>query len=299
MRLPPRARPVPELRRGRAWVRSGAAWLAALALGLPAGAAASGWGFGGALGMGYDANAANASDPDDIRSVGTAFASAGAGLERRFGRFTALQLQGALSGEYVLDLDRLSNAGLSARVRLLHKPGKGFYTPVLAAWIGAGAREYGSRIRDGAEYRAGAWAAVPLTTAVQLRAEAQWSQAEANDRVFDLGYASYALNADWLATQALTVYANVRFNEGEYAISADEGRQYVEDIATAEVADPAFGDGWWAYRVDGHMWIATLGFNVPLSSDIALDVQARHSDAQASGFSYDRWLGSVGLLFRW
>ncbi len=280
-------------------MRRAAAWLAALALGLPATAASSGWGFGGALGMGYDANAANASDPDDVRGVSTAFASAGAGWERRFGLFTALQLQGALSGEYVLDLERLSNARLGARVRLLHKPGKGFYTPVLAAWVGAGAHDYGSRLRDGAEYRAGAWAAVPLTTTVQLRAEAQWSQAESTGRVFDLGYASYALNADWLATQTLTLYANLRFNEGDYAISADKGRQYVEDIATAEAPDAAFGEGWWAYRVDGHMWIATLGFNVPLSNDVALDVQARHSDAQASGFSYDRWLGSVGLLFRW
>jgi hypothetical protein len=280
-------------------VSRAAPWLAALALGLPAGAAASAWGLGGALGMGYDANAANAGDPDDIRGVSAVFASAGANWERRFGLFTALQLQGALTGESVFDLERLSNAGLGARVRLLHKPGKGLYTPVLAAWISAAAREYDSPIRDGSEYRAGAWAAVPLTTTVQLRAEAQWSQAEANSRVFDLGYASYALNADWLAGQALTVYANVRFNEGEYAVSADEGRQYVEDIATAEVPDPAFGDGWWAYRVDGHMWITTLGFNVPLSGDVALDVQARHSDAQASGFSYDRWLGSVGLLFRW
>jgi hypothetical protein len=280
-------------------VSRAATWLAALALGLPSVVAASGWGFGGALGMGYDANAANASDPADIRSVSAAFASAGASWEQRFGLFTALQLQGALSGEYVLDLDRLSHAGLSTRVRVLHKPGKGFHTPVLAVWADAGAREYGSRIRNGAEYRAGAWAAVPLTTAVQLRAEAQWSQAEATGRVFDLAYASYALNADWLATQTMTVYANVRFNEGEYAISADEGRQYVEDIATAEASDAAFGAGWWAYRVDGHMWIATLGFNVPLSNDVALDVQARHSDAQASGFSYDRWLGSIGLLFRW
>ena len=278
-------------------MRTGPARVAFLLLGLPLGAAASGW--GGTLGMGYDGNAANASDPGDIRSVGSAFASAGTSWERRFGLFTAFQLQGALSGEYVFDLEDLSNAGLAARVRLLHKPGKGFHTPVLAAWVGAGARDYGSRIRDGAEYRAGAWAAVPLTTAVQLRAEAQWTQADATDRVFDAGYASYALNADWQAGQSLTVYANARFNEGEYAISADEGRQYVEDIATAETRDAAFGDGWWAYRVDGHMWIATVGCNVPLSADVALDVQARHSDAQASGFSYDRWLGSVGLLFRW
>lgn len=276
-----------------------AAWLAVLAAGMPGAAAASGWSFGGTLGVGYDDNAANAGDPADIRETTAAFASAGASWERRFGRYTALQAQAALSGERVFELERLSSAGVSTRVRLLHKPGRGFYTPVLAVWLGVGARDYGSRIRDASEYRAGAWAAVPLTTAVQLRAETQWSQAEANGAVFDLGYSSWALNVDWLATQRVTVYANARFNDGEFAVSADEARQYVEDIATAEARDPAFGDGWWAYRVDGRMWIATLGVNAPLTADVALDVQVRRSDAQASGFSYERGLASVGVLVRW
>lgn len=280
-------------------MRRAAAWLAVLALGSSGPAAASGPSFGGALGMGYDDNIANAGDPDDIRESSSVYASAGAGWERRFGLFTALQVQGAVTGERVMNLERLSNAGASARVRLLHKPGRGFHTPVLGAWVSAGAREYGSRIRDGSEVRAGVWAAAPLSTAVQLRVEAQWSRAEASGSVFDQGHASYALNADWLATSRVTVYAGARFDDGEFAVSADEARQYVEDIATAEARDPAFGDGWWAYRVDGRMWIATLGFNVPLAADVALDVQARRSDAQASGFDYERWLGSVGLLFRW
>jgi hypothetical protein len=273
--------------------------LAALVLAVPAGAAAAGWSFGGALGAGYDDNTGNASEPDDIRASGTVFATVGASRERRFGLFTALQVQGAALAEGVFDLGQLSNAGLGLRLRLLHKPGRGFHTPVLAAWIGAGAREYGSRIRDSAEYRVGAWAAVPVTTAVQLRAEAQWSQAEARGRAFDLRQASYALNADWLAVPGVTVYANARFSDGAFTVSADEARQYLEDIATAESRDPAFGAGWWAYRVDGRMWIGTLGINVPLSADLALDLQARHSDAQASGFTYGRWLGSVGLLLRW
>lgn len=276
-------------------MKPAAALLAALAL--PASAASAG--FGGTLGMGYDDNAANASDPEDIRAVTSAFASAGASWERRFGLFTAMQFQAAAATEQVFELQRLSYAGATARVRLLHKPGKGFYTPVLGAWVSAGARDYGSDNRDAAEYRAGAWAAVPLTTAVQLRAEAMASQRVARGQVFDLGYASYALNADWLAAPGLTVYANARFNEGEYTVSADKARNYIEDIAETGARDPAFGDGWWAYRVDGRMWIGTLGLNVPLSPDVALDVQAQHSDAEASGYHYGRWLGSVGLLFRW
>jgi hypothetical protein len=286
-------------------VRPAAALLAVVALAAPAGAAAAG--YGGSLGVAYDSNAGNAGERHDVRDVSLAFASAGASREWRFGKYTAVQLQGALLAEQATGVEDLSNAGLHARARLLHKPGKGFYTPVFATWLGAGARDYGSAIRDGADYRAGVSATEPLTTAVQLRLEVQRVQREAAGRVFDLGYTSYALNVDWLAGPRLTVYAGARYDDGQFAVTADgEGdispkreHLYLEEHADAIEADPAFGEDWWAFRVEGHAVISTLGFNLPLTADVALDAQVQHSVASTRGFDYERALGSLGLLFRW
>jgi hypothetical protein len=283
-----------------------AALLAVLALGAPASTVAA-VSYGGSLGVAYDSNAGNAGEAHDVRDVSLAFASAGASREWRFGKYTAVQLQGALFAEQATGLEDLSNAGLGARIRLLRKPGKGFYTPVLAAWFGAGAREYGSAIRDGADYRAGISATEPLTTALQLRLEVQRVQREASGRVFDLGHTSSALNVDWLAAPRLTVYAGARYNDGQFAVTADgEGdispkreHLYLEQHADAIEADPAFGEDWWAFRLEGHAVVTTLGFNLALTPDLALDAQVQRSVASTSGFDYARALGSLGFLFRW
>lgn len=280
--------------------------LAVLALGAPAVTVAA-VSYGGSVGVAYDSNAGNAGERHDVRDVTLAFASAGAGQEWRFGKYTAAQLQGALFVEQATGIEDLSNAGLGGHVRLLHKPGRGFYTPVLTAWAGARAREYGSAIRDGADYRAGLSATEPLTTAVQLRIDVQRVQRAASGRAFDLGHTSYGLNLDWLAAPRLTVYAGVRYNDGQFVVTADgEGdispkreHLYLAEHADVIEADPAFGEDWWAFRVEGHAVITTLGFNIPLTSTLALDAQAQRSVASTSGFDYERTLGSVGLLFRW
>lgn len=287
-------------------MRRVAALLAVLVLPAATGARAA-TSYGGALGVAYDDNVGNAGERHDVREAGMAFASVGASRERRFGRYTAVQLQGALLGEQFADVEELSNVGLGTRIRVLHKPGRGFHTPVFTLGLGATARDYGSRIRDGVDYRAAVSAAAPLTTAVELRLEAQRAQREASGRAFDLGYASYALNVDWRAAPWLLVYGGARYNDGQFVVTADgEGditpkreHLYLEQHADVIEADAAFGDDWWAFRVDGHAVITTLGANIPLAPALALDVQVQRGVASTSGFDYARVSSSVGLLFRW
>lgn len=286
-------------------MRRAAALLAGVAL--QASAATAATSYGGSIGVAYDDNVGNAGDRHDVRDAGMVFASIGASRERRFGRYTAVQLQGALLAEQVADVEDLSNAGLGARVRVLHKPGRSFHTPVFGLWLGATARDYGSRIRDGVDYRAGLSAAAPLTTALELRVEAQRAQREASGRAFDLGYASYALNVDWRPAPWLLVYGGARYNDGPFVVTADgEGdiapkreHLYLEDHADVIEADPAFGEDWWAFRVEGHAVITTLGVNIPLTPALALDAQLQRGVAYTSGFDYARASSSVGLFFRW
>lgn len=282
-----------------------AALLAALLLGGPAGAAS--WSHGLELSGGYDSNVGNAGSAHDRRESGIVQASRSATWERRFGNYTALQFRGGVAVEEVLRLPELSSLRAAARVRVLHKPGRGFRTPVLAAWLGVGGREYGSAIRDSLDYRAGVSAAAPLTTAIQARLEAGISRRASRRRVFDLDASSYGLSLDWLAASRLIVYGGVRVEQGDFVVTArGEGvvepkteHLYLEPNATAIEADPAFGADWWAFRVDGRTTLATLGLNVPVSPRLAVDLQLQRGQAHMDRFDYLRDGAYAGLLLRW
>lgn len=285
-----------------------AAWLAALALSVPGAAVAGNWSYGGETSAGYDSNAGNSGHPGDRQGSGFLSASTQATWEQRFGGYTALQVRQGLAFEQWTRLGQLSNTRYSVRARLLHRPGREFHTPVLAAWAGAGARHSASDIRSGVDTRAGFSVTLPLTTAVQARAEAAhaWRKA-ARGGAFDLDNASYALDFDWRASSALVAYGGVRVTDGDITVTArgfgvvepKDQHLYLEPRADAIDADPAFGDDWWAFRVSGRTVAGTLGVNLPLSPTLALDLQLQRAQARMGGFSYVRGVGVLGVLVRW
>ncbi len=289
-------------------MRFGAAWVAALALTAPLCAAAGTWTHRGELSVGYDDNIGNSGSPPDRRGSKLASVGTTATFEQRYGRYTAVQTRVGVGLSEVFDLAELTSARLSGHVRLLHKPGRGFRTPVFGATLAAGARESGSDIRDGFDYRAGLSASAPLTTVVQARAEVWRSRRVATrGRVFDLDSTSYAVSFDWIATPSLLVYAGLRLDDGEFTVTAEgEGvivpkteHLYLQPRARAIEADPVFGDDWWAFGVEGQTLVATAGVNVPLNSMMALDLQLQRGEAHMDRFSYIRNIASLGVLVRW
>lgn len=307
-------------------MRRGAGGLALLALAaaLPA-AAASGLGFDGNVGAGYDSNIGNAATfSDDKRGVASVYGGVGANYNWPFTLYTALNLRAGLAAEGVTDLQKLSNGLGDLRLRLLHKPGEGFYVPVLAAWGSAGYRASASDIRSGSEWRAGAYLMEPVTTQIQARAGFSWLGRDSVSRVFDGEIRSYELNIDWAPVPGVTVYGGYRLDRGPLVVSADghgDGsvtpkteHLVLRNVADRIEPDTAFGDSWFAFRVNGRTGIAALGANVLLSKDWSIDGQARYADAKVdypaysgggpgpgsgySGVSYKRWIGGLSLLVR-
>jgi hypothetical protein len=288
-------------------VTRAAALLAGIAVALSASVAAAAPIHELELSAGYDDNVGNAGHEDDRRGSASIHAATSLGWERRYGRYTALQLRGSLAVEELFEIVELSSLRASGRATVLHKPGRGFYTPVLAAWGSVGGREYGSAIRDSADYRAGLSATAPLTTAIQARVEAGASRRAARRRVFDLDSTSYGLSFDWRAASRLIVYGGARVEQGDFvvtargygAISPKTEHLYLEPRASAIEADPAFGAGWWAFRVNGRTTVGTLGVNVPMSPTVSVDVQLQRGLAHMGRFDYVRDSGYAGLLLRW
>jgi len=285
-----------------------AAWLAVVALGLPATAAAESWIYRAEAYAGFDSNAGNSGTETDRQSATVLYGATSATREERFGSRTALQLTEAIELERWLGIDQLTNARYSVKWRLLHRPGRSFHSPVLDAAIAAGARHSASDIRSGFDYRAGVSARVPVTTVLVARAGASARRRTASHGgAFDLGGASYTLDVDWRVGASEVVYAGMQFDDGDFTVSArgygivgpKDQHLYLEPKARAIDADPAFGQDWWAFRVDGTTRIATAGINIMLAPALSLDAQVRHAEAQLNRFTYERWIGSVGVLFRW
>jgi opacity protein-like surface antigen len=285
-----------------------AAWLAAVALGVPAVAAAENWFYGAEAFAGYDSNAGNSGTGHDRQGSAFLYGATSSTREQRFGSRTALQLRESIALERWLQLEQLTNMRYAVRMRVLHRPGRSFRSPLLAADVGAAARHSASAIRSGFDFRTGLSAMVPLTHRVVARSGVArlWREAS-HGRTFDLGSTSYTLDLDWRLDDGWTAYAGVRVDDGDFTVTGrgfgivepKDQHLYLEPRASAIEADPAFGQDWWAFRVDGTTTTVTLGMNVPLSPAMSLDVQVLRGEANMNRFTYERWVGSVGLVFRW
>lgn len=262
-----------------------------------------GYGFSGDLGVGHDDNVGNASQSSDV--AGDTFVSAGLNLDVNWKPtlFTSLLLRSSLRGDGFDDADGLSNGKLVEMIRVSHRPAGGFYAPTLAAWVSAGLWEFDSAMRDGVEYRGGVYVSEPITTTISMRLGASVNERASDSKVFDLSTWAATLDLDWQVLPRLTVYTGYQFSDGDIVStgsSAPKSSHIPGGGGGSSAADPDDAiEGLFAYRVDAKTHVATLGFNVPLSARLAVDVQLKRADSETDGGTgYDRWQGVVSALSR-
>ena len=284
------------------------------------------WAWDAQLGATYDSNSGNAGTADDRRE--TERVSAGIGVTRtaRLSDFTALQWRAGVDAEADLRQQDLSYALGGLRLRLLNRPGAGFYVPLLGVSAGTSYKASASNLRSGDELRVGAYLSEPVTTQVSTRLAWDWKRKDSASRVFDGQNRGYELSVDWAVLPELTVYGQYRYENGPIVVTADGSDGTITpksehlilvNVADAVERDEAFGNDWYAFRVSARTQVATLGANVPLGRDLSLDAQLRRAHASVSYDTYynnsspggppvtfygtpgyDRWLGGVSLLMR-
>jgi hypothetical protein len=261
------------------------------------------------LSSGYDSNLGNAAEGAGVAHSPFAGAGAHATWQRDLGLYTTLVARGSLQAEHYADAAGLDNGKVTGLVRLLHRPGGGFFTPTLAAWLSAAYWDFGSAIRDSDEFRAGVWASENLTTRLRGRLALAAVRREARTVVYDVDGLSAALDLDWRAAAPATLYAGYQIYDGDLVSSARRGAAPMGWSARAVEADDAFGGGanylgaprgLYAYRVEGRAGIATLGLNLSMSQRWAVDLQGQAIDAEGDrGGEYRRRIGVISLLGRW
>ncbi len=213
----------------------------------------------------------------------------------------ALLLHGGIDGEQYFDYHGLSRARESGALRVLFRPGDGFYAPLLTAWGDISAAQFGSSMRSGSEYRSGVELGEQINTAFRLRIGAQAGERRSHNAVFNLCHQSATVDLDWHLGRSLIAYAGYEFRYGAFAESSpkDPGVGAFADAKAADDSLQTDGRPEMAYRIRGHAQMSTLGLNLPLNSWLALDAQTREFHTRAAfGDHYNRWLTEFDLLAR-
>lgn len=253
----------------------------------------------GDLGVGYDDNVGSAALADDTRD--SAFVSAGLNLDyaQRLGSTTGLLLRGSLRGDAYERTDALSNGKLGGLVRLSYRARGGFHTPVLAGWCSAALWEFDSAMRDGTEFRAGAYVSEPLTTALSARLSVQASERRADSELFDLSAWSAGLNLDWNVLGVVTLYGGYQLHEGDLVSSGSVYPKAHEPEPGDDSRDDDALEGLIAYQVEARTQIGVLGANLPISGRLSLDAQVQQVESETDyGVGYSRTIGVASVLLR-
>jgi len=253
---------------------------------------------GGDAGVAYDSNVGNTPTSGPVQSSSVETLGGHADVFTPLTLFTSLLVRGSLDGEIYNAATKLSNAKGTLMARLFWRPGGDFFTPMLALWGSGAYARYGSSIRDGAEYRGGAYVAEQVTTAINVRLEGVLSRRNANAGVFNLNNRSLGLSLDWVLPAAVTAYGGYQFRRGDIATTTACGSgPYAPGSGSSD--DGFVGEVDCVYKLDANTRIATLGVNVPLSSAWSFDLQGQYVKSSGdSGVDYTRWLTYASVLAR-
>lgn len=270
-------------------------WLATGMLALGAGSA-SALSWDSSLDAGFDDNLNNAPMASQrLSSTEWALAvsarrDAGRGL--RAGGWQSLRVEG---------LSRPQHSGLSSlqgavELGLWRQLGTGFTAPGLTLSLEAHVREFASQDRD----RTGIEGRVALnqrwTTRLSAGAELRAGRNHARAAVFDSKQFRLDGHLDWRLSDRLLLYTAYGFGSGDVVSSVRPPNAGLVAAAQRIEPDDAL-PGHNAYRFSADRHTLTLGLNLALAADTALDCALRHSSiAAGAGASYQRTQWRCGVL---
>lgn len=202
---------------------------------------------------------------------------------------TRLLLLGFAGFNSYIEYTGLSHYYAGAQGEFQYRPSAGFYAPTYAFFLRLAREEYQSEARDSYRSSAGLSVRKPVTDRIQFSGALAYNWRDGKSVVFDTSDIALRLNTDFAITRRDTLYLGVEYRNGDIVATGQPSTAYV-DIATAIVADDAFGDTTrYAYKIDGSTWLLNLGYNHSFGERHALDVSWRTvnaTPASVDGASY-------------
>ncbi len=224
-------------------------------------------------------------------------------LAARLGLYDLVVLDGAdtlvaggeASGEWFDHLTALRNASLDASLAFRHKWAVGLTAPWTRAAFAIGRTDADAGYRDISWYRLALSTGKRFTPGFNLLLEYDFEHRSASPGeevepwvsadVFSGNAHSLSLSAEIALGSRLTLNASALWRHGDVVVSTNE-YYYNYQAARAIEEDPALGEEYYAYRLNGTTYGGRLGLSAALTAHSALSLAYQLLSTHAEGNSY-------------
>ena len=278
-----------------------------LALGTVGGGAHAAWQFDVDTGISYDSNLTRAYAPADIRADGAFTLDASAGWFSALSGADGLTLAADARTEIYHRFHGLNVVGVGGRATYRHKFGLGYGAPWIALGVFGGYDDYRENIRDGARLEARAELGQRFTPEFDASFGCIFDRRYApNDepavpgisgKVFSLRGESLFARAAYALNDRLLLAAELKVRRGD-VVATTRPDLDIFLASDAIAADPAFGPGFFAYRLRGTTDTASASASWALDDRSSINAIYADERTDAAGGVYYR-SHSVAVVYAW
>jgi len=245
----------------------------------------------------------------DINSDSALSTSLSAGPAFQLDTSTVFSLTGDVSGKLYERYTGLDNVALGLTATLRRKFGLGAEAPWARAWGSIARQQYDNDLRDSWIYRLGVGAGKRFGERWDFSAEYIYDRRLADHDfpvapgipgdVFDLSGHTLALRGNFLFNERISFLGGYSLRIGEVASTTQQNLP-IYLASTAVSADPAFGKGFFAYRIDAFVHTLIVGLSVAIGEHSSANVEYSHVIGDARGdITYHDNIIRVGFLYRY
>lgn len=208
---------------------------------------------------------------------------------------TRIAYRAFLRAEIYGDFEKLNNTGLGASATFQYRASSAFLEPTYSAFLRATSLNYDSALRSGMTVNLGVSASKPLTDRITVLGILARNQRETDSEIFSTRETSLLANLDYQLTRRSTLFLTLNYLDGDVVSTYWYTGTWP---AWAYVWDDAFGGSWYAYKLSAQTQVFTLGANIGLGENSAIDLSARRAVSSTGCCEYTRNLVSLAYLQR-
>jgi len=209
------------------------------------------------------------------------------------------------------DWPGFSHHDLSAGLNLRKKLGLGSYVPSIGASMTVSQNKFDQDVRDQNQYTLSFYWAKRISESTDIKLDLGYFRSSADNNIAagpsgtDTGMApspmngmsrpgdtfdqarnslgaeiGYSTSDDWF------LVSSIRYIDGDLDSTAQPNAGII-DASSAIVADPAIGDGYFAYRVDAESWLFDVQWEYSFSDTWGVLINYQYIDAEAKDWPVD------------